>query len=241
MKIILLIVSLVAFAAKSFAAAKADTRPNSASNNSAPSKGAAITLKNGVDCSSNSPCSVIYATGLELSKALNDGSLTETSSRKIIQASILPHLDFEIITKLALGNNWKQASEGQQEQIVNLFKQMLINSYSYALSKLSGAKVGINSSKISGDKQNKAAVLTTITLPNNGNSDNQPVNLEYNLARINGDWKIYDVKIENASIVTTYRSQFNEIVQKDGIGGLIKALQNKVNKPSTQQSKQKTK
>jgi phospholipid transport system substrate-binding protein len=50
---------------------------------------------------------------------------------------------------------------------------------------------------------------------------------QYDLAKIGAAWKIYDVKIENASIVTTYRSQFNDTIQKDGVSGLISQLQTK--------------
>jgi phospholipid transport system substrate-binding protein len=66
-------------------------------------------------------------------------------------------------------------------------------------------------------------------MPNNGDSNNQPINIEYDLAKIGSAWKIYDVKIEKVSIVTTYRTQFNDEVQKEGITGLITQLQTKVN------------
>jgi phospholipid transport system substrate-binding protein len=128
-----------------------------------------------------------------------------------------------------MGAQWKQATPDQQTQIVGLFKQMLVYSYTNALSKLKGAQVSISSSTISGEKQNKAIVNSSLKMPNNGDSNNQPINIEYDLAKIGSAWKIYDVKIEKVSIVTTYRTQFNDEVQKEGITGLIAQLQTKVN------------
>jgi len=133
------------------------------------------------------------------------------------------------MTKFAMGAAWKQASTEQQSKITQLFQQLLIYQYSSALSKFKGAQVSIDGSTISGEKQNKAAVKGTFKLPSNGKSTNQPVNIEYDLAKIGNNWKIYDVKIENVSIVTTYRTQFNDTVQTEGVDSLIKQLQNKIN------------
>lgn len=179
------------------------------------------------NCDPGTPCYVIKTSNLALSQAVNQ-NISEKQAISIIQNSIIPQIDFHLVTRLAMGNNWKTANTEQQTQITTLFKQMLIVSYSNAVSKFKGAQITINDTKIIGDKQNRAVVKSTMTVPNNGNSNNQPVNVEYNLAKVENNWKIYDVKIENVSIVTTYRTQFNDTVQKDGIQGLIEQLQAKV-------------
>lgn len=178
------------------------------------------------DCDNGSPCYVIKSSANTLSQAINQ-HLTNQQAQTMIQNGIIPQIDFTLMTRYAMGNNWKQASSDQQAKIVDLFKQMLVNSYSSALSKFKGAQVAITSSKI-GDRPNKAIVNSTITMDSD-NAKNQPINVEYDLAKIGSAWKIYDVKIENASIVATYRNQFNDIVQKSGIDGLISQLQTKVN------------
>ena len=179
------------------------------------------------NCDSDSPCDVIKTSATQLSQAVNQ-DISEKETMDLIENSIVPQIDFYLMTKFVMGSTWKQASAEQQTQIVNLFKQLLVYQYSAALSRFKGAQVSIDSSLISGEKQNKAAVKGTVKLPSNGSSKTQPVNIEYDLAKINGDWKIYDVKIENVSIVTTYRSQFNDTIQASGVAGLIKQLQTKV-------------
>ncbi len=176
-------------------------------------------------CASGSACFVIKTSATTLSQAVNQ-NLSTQQAFDMIQNSIIPQIDFTLMTRLAMGNNWKAATPEQQDQITNQFKQMLVYSYSKALSKLKGADVTITNSKNVSDK--KSVVNCTLAMPSNGNSNNQPINIEYDLAKIGGAWKIYDVKIENASIVTTYRSQFNDTIQKDGVTGLISQLQTKV-------------
>jgi phospholipid transport system substrate-binding protein len=129
-----------------------------------------------------------------------------------------------------MGANWKQATPDQQTQVTALFKQLLVSSYATALSKFKGANVAIIKSEIASDNPNKGIVNSTITMPSSDNKA-QPINVEYDLTNKNttaNAWKIYDVKIENASLVTTYRNQFNDIIQKNGIDGLITQLQTKV-------------
>ena len=205
--------------------ATAATKPDSSDAIAKPATSTVnVTASN---CDKGTPCYVIKTSASTLSQAVNQ-NVSEKQAYAMIQNSIIPQIDFTLVTRLAMGNSWKTATSDQQTQIINLFKQMLVFSYSSALSKLKGAQVSIINSKIVGDKQNRATVNSTMAMPNNGDSNNQPINIEYDLAKIDSNWKIYDVKIENASIVTTYRSQFNDTVQKDGIPGLIKQLQAKV-------------
>lgn len=216
MKKLLIVLSLCGLT--SFASADATT-PASSDNKTT------VTVVTASDCASGSACFVIKSSATTLSQAVNQ-NLSNQQASEMIQSSIIPQIDFTLMTRLAMGNNWKTATPEQQDQITNQFKQMLVYSYSKALSKLKGADVTITNSKNVSDK--KSIVNCTLAMPSNGNSNNQPINIEYDLAKIGGAWKIYDVKIENASIVTTYRSQFNDTIQKDGITGLISQLQTKV-------------
>lgn len=183
---------------------------------------------NAKDCSDDTPCSVIKSSANTLSQALNSNA-SQKQTLTTIQNSVVPHIDFTMMTKRALGQNAKLATPEQLTQVTNLFKQLLVNTYSTALSKFKGATVVIASSSIDSNKPYMGVVTSTITMPNNDKA--QPINVEYDLTNktSNNAWKIYDVKIENVSITNTYRSQFNDIVQKNGINGLIEQLKTKVN------------
>ena len=230
-KIITLLLALgfssISQAATSASAPVTDDNDTTSSPSKA-GKSIVVVASSAGSCADGTPCEVIKSSAQTLSDAVNQ-NISEKKAVSMIQNSIVPQIDFTIMTRLAMGAQWKQATPDQQTQIVGLFKQMLVYSYTSALSKLKGAQVSISSSTISGEKQNKAIVNSSLKMPNNGDSNNQPINIEYDLAKIGSAWKIYDVKIEKVSIVTTYRTQFNDEIQKDGVNGLIAQLQTKVN------------
>ncbi len=228
MKKLVMTIMLLGFVSGSFAesAASGPLVASAPAKTIIKSTGGEVVIVSVSDCGANTPCGVIKTSAELLTVAVNKTDSNEAMS--LIQKSILPQVDFNLMTKFVMGPAWKQADPKQQAEITNLFKQLLVYQYSAALSKFKGAQLSIDSSSITGDKQNKAAVKGTFKLPNNGKSNNQPVNIEYDLAKIAGNWKIYDVKIENVSIVTTYRTQFNETVQSGGVNDLIKQLQTKV-------------
>ncbi|HMT03262.1 MAG TPA: ABC transporter substrate-binding protein [Burkholderiales bacterium] len=186
--------------------------------------GGSIVVNSNVSCEDNSPCAIVANTTREVLKNLKNDSPYE-----LIQDVIVPKFDFRLMTKYALGKNWRLAKPSQQTQLVELFKELLIYTYSSALSKFQDAEITITNSDINNSSNNKLAIVVSqVYLPNNDKANNnQPVKVEYDLAYLNNQWKAYDIKIENASLVTTYRNQFNDIIQSNGVEGLINQLKTK--------------
>ncbi|MFN8769881.1 MAG: phospholipid-binding protein MlaC [Neisseriaceae bacterium] len=178
------------------------------------------------DCDVNSPCFIVKDTSEQVLSAINNGA-SQKQTMNLIKNVVTPQFNFLLMTKYALGNNWKLATGEQQEKLVENFQKLLIYTYSSALSKFKGAKINITSQNVS---EKKSVVISQVVLPNYSSDQSQPIRVEYDLARLSADkpWKAYDIKIENASLVTTYRNQFNEIVQTKKIDGLIKQLESKV-------------
>ncbi len=192
-----------------------------------------VTVANGVDCSAGTACYVVSDTSNRAIDLINNNAGTKMTN------VVTSQFDFTLMTKYAMGTNWKLANNAQQKQIVSLFQQLLISTYSTAISKFKGAKTNIVSTQVSTPNPKspniqKTAVVCQITLPNSGK--NAPIKVEYDLANSTGSWKAYDIKIENASLVTTYRTQFNDVVQSSKIPGLIKQLQSKVDNLQKYQS-----
>jgi phospholipid transport system substrate-binding protein len=201
------------------------TSANNASDNNNKTLPTVSGATSSIECPEDSPCGIVQRTSDKVLKAINRG-LSSNQTMPLIQTVIVPQFDFSLMTKFAMGINWKQANSKQQTQLVDLFKQLLVYTYSNALYKFRGGHVNITDQKII-DK--RAVVATTVVLPNS--ASNQPIKVEYDLAKTgtDGSWKVYDIKIENASLVTTYRNQFNEIIQNSKVDGLITQLRTKVN------------
>lgn len=184
-------------------------------------------------CEADSPCSAIRDTTTQVMSIVNNNQEATGNVEDKVKGIVVPKFDFRLMTKYALGNNWKLATPKQQDELTSLFQQLLIYTYSSAVSKFKNAKITLisSTSKNLGGKDSKnlsANVISQVLLANNG-ANAQPVKVEYDLVKV-GDkpWLAYDIKIEDASLVTTYRNQFNDVVQSSKIKGLITQLQNKI-------------
>jgi len=144
-------------------------------------------------------------------------ALVELAEKKVIA-----HFDFKRMTQLALGRSWSQASPPQQQALERAFRTLLVRTYSTALAQTSGrTRVDVKSPNLaSGDTE--AMVRTVVSEPGR-----KPFAIDYRMSKAPGGWKVYDVVVENLSLVTNYRSSFQSEISRSGIDGLIKAIEAK--------------
>jgi phospholipid transport system substrate-binding protein len=158
-----------------------------------------------------------------------DKDLQSGNSRKIAElaeAKVLPHFDFARMTRLAVGRNWQQANDAQKEQLVKEFRTMLVRTYSTSLTAYRNQTIEVKPMKMAA--ADKEVTVRTAVLQQGGPS----IPIDYAMEKADSGWKVYDVVIDGASLVTTYRSTFNEQVQKGGIDGLIKTLADRNSGPA---------
>lgn len=137
-----------------------------------------------------------------------------------LQTDVVPHIDFTLMTKLAVGKHWKKASAEQKSTLVSEFRDLLVNTYTKALSEYSGQKLEFL--PFSPEKREDRAVVSSIF--KDGAGVQFPV--DYKL-RMKDVWLIYDIEVENISLVLGYRSEFSSQIDKGGLDGLIGALRKK--------------
>ncbi|MDR0996081.1 MAG: ABC transporter substrate-binding protein [Zoogloeaceae bacterium] len=148
-------------------------------------------------------------------KAGNSGKISA-----VVQDKVLPYFDFERMTKLALGRDWKKATPDQQRQLTSEFRDLLVRTYSNALSSYKDQKIRYKPDNTKpGDSE--ALVRTEVVQPGA-----TPIQLDYSLeaAPNCGGWKVYDVVVAGVSLVTNYRDTFAQEVRAGGIPGLIASL-----------------
>jgi phospholipid transport system substrate-binding protein len=141
----------------------------------------------------------------------------------LVEQRILPLFDFKHMTQLAVGKHWSSATPEQQETLTNEYRSMLVRTYSSALSVAVNSEIKFKPSRI-GD--NRATVSMEVM-----KSGTTPLDIEYILEKQDAGWKVYDVKVEGASLITSNRSSFNSEVRKGGIDGLIATLARHNKKP----------
>lgn len=136
---------------------------------------------------------------------------------------IVPNLDFNTMTKLAVGKFWKRADASQKTELVVEFRTLLLNTYTGALSQYSGETIEFEPFRA--EKRDDRAVVRS-TFSQSAGSD---VPVIYKLRDKDG-WGIYDIEVNSISLVTSYRSAFANEIDKGGIAGLIDTLKERNNK-----------
>jgi phospholipid transport system substrate-binding protein len=139
----------------------------------------------------------------------------------LVDKKVLPHFNFQHMTALAVGKDWKKANPPQQQQLTNEFKTLLVRTYSNALTGYKNQKVVYKPFKMNAGETD--VLVRTEVLQ----SGSKPVQLDYSLEKIEAAWKVYDVTIAGISLVTNYRDQFAQEVRNGGIDGLVATLANK--------------
>jgi phospholipid transport system substrate-binding protein len=143
--------------------------------------------------------------------------------RALAEQKVLPHFDFKRMTQLAVGAPWRQANAAQQQALENGFRALLVNTYTTALSVSASGTQTVEVKPVQGKAdQNEVTVKTTMKDPGK-----QPIAVDYRMAKSADGWKVFDVVVEDLSLVTNYRGTFASEVSRSGIDGLIKVLDEK--------------
>lgn len=137
----------------------------------------------------------------------------------LVETKVLPHFNFTRMTRIAMARNWRLASPEQQKELTEEFKTLLVRTYSTALSGYRDQQVDFKPLRAKpGDTE--VTVKTEVKQPNAP----QAVAIDYEMEKTPNGWKVYDVKVDGVSLVTTYRDAFASEVKERGVDGLIKSL-----------------
>ena len=140
--------------------------------------------------------------------------------RERIAEVVFLQFNMRRMAKLALGRDWKGLSEAESSRFTGLFRDLLKKSYVATIDGYADEKISYRKEIIKGSK---AEVKTMVISRTRGE-----IPLNYKLQVEEGKWLIYDVIIENVSLVRNYRSQFGPIMKKKGFVGLIAQMEKKV-------------
>ena len=149
-----------------------------------------------------------------------DKSIKQGDVQKVIalvDAKVMPYVNFQRMTSSAVGRYWRQATPDQQKRLQEEFKVLLVRTYSGALAQVQDQTVEIKPMR--GAATDKEVVVRTEI---RGRGD--PVQLDYRLEQAAAGWKIYDVNVLGVWLVENYRNSFSQEIGANGIDGLIAKL-----------------
>ena len=168
------------------------------------------------------PDALIKLTVHDVLELINQDKRAHDASQKklldFIEAKVLPHFDFERMTRLAVGRAWRTATPEQKTVLIAEFRTLLVRTYTKAFMLYKDVNVETKPLTMSAD----ATEVTVKTLILRPGAPSIPVN--YEMEKTATGWKVFDLSVEGISLVATHRGSFAEKVQQSGIDGLIKSL-----------------
>lgn len=169
------------------------------------------------------PTDQIRQTVDRLLAILNDpqlkGEQKKNERRQKLKEVLYQKFDFTEMARRSLGSEWRRRTPEEQKEFVKLFTELLERSYLDKIESYSGEKVLYLKEREDG---NYAEVETKIV-----DKKGQEYSVDYRLHKVNGDWKVYDVIIEDVSLVGNYRSQFSRVLAKSSFDELLKTMKEK--------------
>ena len=137
----------------------------------------------------------------------------------MVDEHVLPHFDFRAMSRTVLGRHWRTASEDQRARFIAEFRELLVRTYATALLKYNDEEIVYLPFRSSPDDRT-ATVRSEVRRKDGA----PPIAMQYSFYRTDNVWKVYDVTIEGASLVSTYQTTFAARVQKEGLDALIASL-----------------
>lgn len=139
----------------------------------------------------------------------------------LIEAKVLPHFNFNAMTASAVARHWDKASAEQKARLIDEFRTLLVRTYASSIAAYKDQRFDFRPLRA---KPTDTDVTVTVRVAQSGA---QPVQLEYDMEKRPGGWKVWDVRVAGISLVANYRTEFDNQVRDGGIDGLIKTLRNK--------------
>jgi len=148
----------------------------------------------------------------------------EAAIADLVDRVLVPHVDFELASRLVLGKHWRTASPEQRETFVKEFKKFILRFYNGALtSYVASNEVPrdlMRFEPVKADDDARQLYVRSSVRQQNG----PPVSVDYRMYRTGGEWRVIDVSVEGISMAVSYRTNFASEIRRKGIDGLIASL-----------------
>jgi phospholipid transport system substrate-binding protein len=145
-------------------------------------------------------------------KSIQSGDVN--SVIKLVDSKVMPNVNFEAMTRSAVGPQWRGATPEQRSKLQAEFKVLLVRVYAGALAQIKDQTVEVT-------KTLPVPGGTQVVVQSEVKGKGEPIKLDYRLDKVDNAWKIIDVNVGGIWLVTSYRSQFAQEISTGGLDGLI--------------------
>ena len=148
--------------------------------------------------------------------SLQSGDLARLNA--LVDEKVLPYVNFEKMTRLAVGRGWREATPEQRQALTREFRALLVRTYAGAVSAAKDYRIEMRPFRA--DPGETDVTVRTQAVPARGD----PIQLDYRMEKTSAGWKIYDVNVLGIWLVENYRNTFAGEISRGGVDGLIKSL-----------------
>jgi phospholipid transport system substrate-binding protein len=152
---------------------------------------------------------------IKADKAIQGGDVSKIAA--LVDTKIMPSVNFQRMTASAVGRAWRTATPEQQKRLETEFKALLMRTYSGALSEVKDQTIAMKPLRMAADD-------TEVTVRTEIKGRGDPIALDYRVEKAGSSWKIYDINVASVWLIETYRTQFAQEINANGIDGLINKL-----------------
>lgn len=152
-------------------------------------------------------------------QVLETPNLSKKERVNRLRELVYPLFDFTEMAKRSLGPQWRRLTAAQQQEFVRVFREFLENVYAGQIDLYNGQKVVFSRELMDG----RYAEVDSKVIDQKG----EQYSVQYRLLQTEGGWKVYDIVVENVSLVNNYRSQFQRILTGSSYEELLKRLKQK--------------
>ena len=156
---------------------------------------------------------------IKADRTLQTGNLDRLNA--LVDKRVMPYVNFQRMTALAVGRNWRTATPEQQAALQTEFRRLLLLTYADAVRQVTDTTIQVRPMR-SAPTDEEVIVRTQVLRPGK-----EPIQLDYRLQKTPAGWKIFDLNILGLWLIEHYRNQFAQVVGASGIDGLIKSLKEK--------------
>ncbi len=177
------------------------------------------------------PEALVRNISLEVAAAVKkDPAIQAGDPRKIAdlaETKVVPYFDFKRMTRSAMARNWRAATLDQQEQLTREFKTLLVSTYSRAIASYKDQSIEFRQARANSGRAGDPGSEVKVRSEIQQSAGQAPTVVDYDLARTEAGWRIFDVTVGGVSLVAAYRDSFADEVRMKGVDGLIATLAGK--------------
>ncbi len=138
---------------------------------------------------------------------------------KRLREIVRPLFNFKEMARRSLGRHWRDMTPEDRTEFVSVFADLLEMTYAEKIDLYKGGEVSFIREVVDEDY----ARVDSKVKDNKGTD----YSVSYKLLREDGDWRIYDIVVENVSLINNYRAQFGRIIRKSSFKELVERIKQK--------------